>query len=124
MAQAMNVRNPRAYEIAADVTSPAQMLSLALGLKKDDDFVGVKHVELLANEFAREVSIGVVGIERVNLQLELVPLVRERGDLCAALVEKPEVVAPGEQSARPDYRERAKNQKGGKRDYLREPLFG
>ena len=72
-------RNPRQDENAVGEFAGSRS-ELAIRLQDQHDLVGVHDIEVPANELSAEVGIGVIGIEQVDLQLELVSLVGEAGD--------------------------------------------
>ena len=109
-----------AHEIAVAEGAQARRL---LALESDDHFVGVDDVEVLADQLTDKIRIGMVRIQCVDLNLELVALMGEAGDLCMTSIEQAQVIAPRKQAARPGNRHSAKQQQYAKRDALGEPFL-
>ena len=67
----------------------------------DHDFVGMHDTHLAADEFPREVWVGMLGVEKIDTVLKPVPLCRQQRETCLPAVLKPEVFTPSKQSGRP-----------------------
>ena len=86
-------------------TTPLRVLrepiQAACSAEQHHHFVGMRDIEVAAQQLAGKIRVGMARIEQVDAVPELVPLGAQAGDLGLAQLQRVLVLAPGKYAARP-----------------------
>ncbi len=100
------------------------MIARPLWLHRDDKLVGVRNVQVPAQELADQVRIGMAGIEKFHPVAHSVPLCRKTRYLGLALLKQPCLFAPGDQPAWTSNTDRSECENAHQRKGLKQAFSG